>query len=188
MEKLKFDTFPELLTDRLRLREITMTDAQNIYDILSHPEVVKYDSFDRFTSINQAEALINIFDKKFRDGKAIFWRISYKEENRLIGFCKLEIDIPEVRGDYGYDLNFNDWNKGIMTETLETVVDFAVYQLNINRLEASVSIENRASIKVLKKCGFIEEGIMRSRSYWKGKCHDMMMLSLLKDEIKCNGS
>lgn len=183
MENFKFDNFPEIITDRLRLREITRADAQNIYDILSHPEVVKYDSFERFTSINQAEDLIKIFDEKFRERKAIFWGISYKEEERLIGFCKLEIDIPEVRGDYGYDLNFNYWNKGIMTETLNTVVNFAVYQLNINRLEANVSIENIASIKVLKKCGFIEEGIMRSRSYWKGKYHDMMILSLLKNEL-----
>jgi len=92
--------------------------------------------------------------------------------------------VPEVRGEYGYDLNYNYWNQGIMTETLTAVVDFSVHQLNINRVEASVSVGNVASIKVLKKCGFIEEGIMRSRSFWKGKYHDMMILSLLKYDIQ----
>jgi len=184
LEQFKFDNFPVLHTDRLILREITMEDAQNIYDILNNFEVVRYDSFDRFTSIKQAETLIKIFYDCYKKQKAIFWGISFKGSDKVIGFCKLEINVPEVRGEYGYDLNYNYWNQGIMTETLTAVVDFSVHQLNINRVEASVSVGNVASIKVLKKCGFIEEGIMRSRSFWKGKYHDMMILSLLKDDIK----
>lgn len=183
MKQFEFEHFPVLHTDRLKLREITIADAHNIYEILSNPEVVKYDSFELFTTINQAERLIKFFNNSFQEKKAIFWGISLKDEDVIIGFCKLQIEIPKIRGEYGFDLNYKYWNKGIMTETLKTVVDFGVHQLNLNRLEANVSVENTASIQVLKKCGFIEEGIMRSRSFWKGNYHDMMILSVLRDEI-----
>lgn len=38
-------------------------------------------------------------------------------------------------------------------------------KLDINRIEAAVSTENIASIRLLEKLGFIKEGILRERSY-----------------------
>jgi ribosomal-protein-alanine N-acetyltransferase len=59
-----FDTFPQITTERLILKEIKQEDAASIYKILSNPDVVKYDTFEIFTNINQAENLINWFSKK----------------------------------------------------------------------------------------------------------------------------
>lgn len=71
---------------------------------------------------------------------------------------------------------------GIMTEVLNVIIDFAFHTLDVNRIEAAVSTENTASIRVLEKSGFIKEGILRECSYWRGSCHDMMMFSILKNE------
>jgi ribosomal-protein-alanine N-acetyltransferase len=75
---------------------------------------------------------------------------------------------------------------GIMTETLEAVIDFAFKTLDINRIEATVSTKNDSSIRVLEKSGFIKEGILRERCYMSNSCHDMMMLSILKKEYGSN--
>lgn len=96
--------------------------------------------------------------------------------------CKCEIEIPKVRADIGYDLMTEYWNRGIMTEVLRVLIDFAFEILDVNRIEAAVSTENNASIRVLEKAGFLKEGILRERSYWRGSCHDIMMLSILKKE------
>lgn len=177
-----FDVFPELSTERLHLRRITDDDAQSIYKLLSNPEVIKYDTFELFTNIEQAKDIIRWFNREFERKRAIFWGISLKDDYEIIGFCKCEVEIPKVRADFGYDLRLEYWNKGIMTEALSSIVDFAFHTLEINRIEATVSTENVASIRVLEKLGFIKEGILRERSYWKGISHDMVMLSILKNE------
>lgn len=46
-----FSSFPNIITERLLLREITEQDAESIYKLLSNPEVIKYDTFELFTDI-----------------------------------------------------------------------------------------------------------------------------------------
>ncbi|MBU3127858.1 GNAT family N-acetyltransferase [Clostridium tagluense] len=177
-----FSSFPKIITKRLVLREITEQDAESIYKLLSNPEVIKYDTFELFTDIKQAEDLIECFNEAFRQKRAIFWGISLKNESQIIGFCKCEIEIPKIRADLGYDLRPEYWNRGIMTEALDAVIDFTFNKADVNRIEASVSNENNASIRVLEKLGFIKEGVLRKRSYWGGSYRDMVMLSILKNE------
>lgn len=182
MNGFMFDKFPEIETERLVLREINKQDSKSIFDILSNSKVIEKDSFELFTRLSQAEELIEVFTKLYNQKKAIFWGICFKDTSEILGFCKCELEIPKVRADLGYDLGFDFWNKGIMTEALAAVINFTFHKLEINRIEASVSTKNLGSIRVLEKCGFIEEGIMRQRCFWKGEYEDMMMLSLLKKE------
>lgn len=73
MEDEIFNVFPEISTERLNLREIKLQDAESIYKILSNPEVIKYDTFDLFTNIKEAQGLIKWFNDAFIQKKAIFW-------------------------------------------------------------------------------------------------------------------
>ena len=175
-----------LTTERLILREITDEDAAAIYQILSNPVVIQYDTFKLYQNIKQARDLIAWFQSQFQAEKAIFWGISIVGQPELIGFCKCEIEIPKIRADLGYDLNASYWNQGIMTEAVSAVVDFAFRTLQINRIEATASTENPASIKVLEKLGFVSEGVMRERSFLNGRCHDMVMLAMIKREYDSN--
>lgn len=185
MENEMFNTFPVLSTERLYLREIKQEDVESIYKLLSDPEVIKYDSFELFTNLAQAENLIKWFNEEFDEKRAIFWGISLKDKAEIIGFCKCEIEIPKVRADIGYDLRTEYWNMGIMTEALSEIVDFTFKTLKVNRIEAAVSTENSGSIRVLQKLGFIKEGILRQRSFWRGSFNDMVMFSILKKD-HCN--
>jgi len=179
-----FSVFPEISTERLNLREIKHEDAKSIYKLLSDPEVIKYDTFELFTDIKQAEDLIQWFGEEFIQKRAIFWGICLKNNSEVIGFCKCEIEVPKVRADLGYDLKSEYWNMGIMTETISAIIEYTLNNIGVNRIEAAVSTENHGSIRVLEKVGFIKEGILRGRSYWKGNCHDMMMFSILKNEYE----
>lgn len=177
-----FSEFPEINTERLNLRAIKQEDKESIYEILSNFQVVKYDTFELFTNIKQSEDMINWFNKAFEQKQAIFWGITLKNSTEIIGFCKCEIEIPKVRADFGYNLHPKYWNKGIMTEALSAIMNFTFNSLDVNRIEAAVSTENIPSIKLLKKLGFMQEGILRKRSYCRGSYHDMIMFSILKKE------
>jgi Acetyltransferases, including N-acetylases of ribosomal proteins len=177
-----FSVFPEINTERLNLIEIKQESSESIYKILSNLEVIKYDTWKQLTDTKQAEDKVKWFNEKFKQKQAIFWGISLKNSPEIIGFCKCEIEVPNVRADFGYDLSPEYWNKGIMTEALSAIIKFAFNTLDVNRIEATVSTENKASIRVLEKLGFVKEGILRERGYWRCSCHDMIMLSILKKE------
>ena len=177
-----FDIFPGINTARLDLREIQQEDTESIYKLLSIPEVIKHDSFELFTDIEQAEEVLESLKDEYKQQRAIFWGIHLKEQAELIGFCKCKLEIPKVRAGFGYSLRHDYWNMGIMTETLGSIIDFTFNTMDVNRIEATVATQNKASLRVLEKLGFIKEGVLRQRSCFRGRYHDMVMLSLLKAE------
>lgn len=68
--------FPRLVTERLVLREINHEDAESIFAILNSPDVIKYDSFELYTDIKQAEGFIDWIQKEFENERCIFWGIT----------------------------------------------------------------------------------------------------------------
>jgi ribosomal-protein-alanine N-acetyltransferase len=66
----------------------------------------------------------------------------------------------------GYWLGEAYWGRGIATAALRTVAPHAMSRLGLVRLEARVFAWNPASMRVLEKCGFEREGVLR-RSVWK---------------------
>jgi len=80
----------------------------------------------------------------------------------------------------GYVLMRSEWNKGYATEVVKALVTFGFEMMNLNRIEAFVTPGNDASIRVLKKSGFLEEGIVRERDLIKGKLEDGVILAILR--------
>ena len=56
--------------------------------------------------------------------------------------------------EVGYDLNPNFQKKGVMSEALNSVVNFGFIELYIDRIEAFTHIQNENSKKLLVKNGF----------------------------------
>lgn len=54
-------------------------------------------------------------------------------------------------------------------------------ELGLNRVEALVLKSNIGSIRMHKKCGYVEEGIKRHSVYKNGKFQDQVLLAILKN-------
>lgn len=181
-----FTPFPILETERLILRLVEDTDVDHLYEILSDAEVAKFDYFYPLTSKEQALKFIERYKNEVEENEEITWGIVLKETNKLIGTCCLgSFDDGARRGEIGYDIAQAEWGKGYATEALEAVIDYGFGTMNLNRIEATITPGNDASVKVLNKLNFIHEGIVRERDLIKGKLEDGIMMSILKrDYIK----
>lgn len=176
-----FDEFPEIETENLILREILPDDAEAIFRIFSDDEVTRYYDLSTYTTIEQAYELIDFFDESFELERAIRWGITRKSDGLLVGTCGY-VWLRTYRGEIGYELARPYWRQGIMTEAVDAIVDFGFRELGLNRIEALTMVDNVASVALLRKVGFVQEGILRQHDYFKGKFHDMRLFALLRDD------
>jgi ribosomal-protein-alanine N-acetyltransferase len=133
--------------------------------------------------MEQATKLIERMSNRFERKEAIRWGIARKADPTLIGTCGFTL-MPSFRGGLGYDLARDYWRQGIMTEALSAILQFGFEKLGLNRVEALVMLENTASVRLLRKLGFQEEGILREYAFFKGQFHDLRSFSILKNDDK----
>jgi [ribosomal protein S5]-alanine N-acetyltransferase len=178
-----FDDFPQLETENLRLRQMTFSDTKAIFDFFSNAEVLKYHDVEAFTSFEQAERLINRWNRRFYNEQGIRWGIAKKDDDIIIGSCGYsQWNKKPSQAEIGYELSKVHWRKGIMTEALRAAIKFGFESLKFHRIEATVMLENAASMKLLQKLGFVEEGILQDYGFWKCQFHDLKLFSLLKKD------
>lgn len=176
--------FPQLETERLILRKMTLDDTEALFKFWADDEVTKYMNVESFHSPKQAEAMILLLNELFTKNQAIRWGIFSKADNCIIGTCGYNNWIQDYasRGEIGYDLDRSYWGQGIMREALRAMINYGFEAMELNRIEALVVLDADRSMNVLQKLGFQMEGILREYGYWKGQFWDECCFSLLKKE------
>jgi [ribosomal protein S5]-alanine N-acetyltransferase len=170
-------------TERLLLRPITMKDAPDIFSYASDPEVTRYVRFVTHKSIKDTHAFIRRVQASYKKGITPLWGMQSKATGRLIGALGfLQWPNPDRRAELGYVVHRNVWGQGYVTEAAKAVCDFAFKKMNVNRIEAGTIVGHVASQRVLEKCGFKFEGVLRQRELIKGKFPDVSMYSRLRDD------
>jgi len=165
-------------TERLVLRQLVEEDIPFIYELFKREETNRYVEYDCLKTLVEARKLFALYispkPNLFRLG------IVLKNDQQMVGTVGLyEIYKEHGTSVLGYDLLFEYWNRGIMTEAVNALVDYAFRELNLNRIEGSADPENIASLRVLEKCGFEKEGLLREKFYYGGAFHDDMVYSIL---------
>lgn len=185
INKSCFNLFPKLESERLIFRKVTSEDVEEIFKIYSDPKVAKYDWYEPIATGDNALSIINGYSKEYQNKEEITWGVAKKNDNKIIGYCCLgDFDDNARRSEIGYGLNRDEWNKGYGTETIKTLVKFGFEVMNLNRIEATVTFGNEASVKALKKVGFVQEGILRERTIMKGELVDDVILAIIKNPVK----
>ena len=172
-------------TDRLVLRPIVRGDAQDIYEIFSDRQVMKFYDFMPFESIERAKQQVEFFTTGFEQKTMLRWGIELKESGKLIGTCGFfNFNEDALKAELGYELNSSYQGKGIMTEAIGAILEFIFKGTGINRIEAYVEPENIPSQKLLEKLGFTKEGTLRKFERCRGELIDICVFGLLRNETE----
>ena len=75
-----------------------------------------------------------------------------------------------------------EWSKGYGTDALRAICDFGFGQLRLERIELDVYEPNKRAQRSYEKAGFVTEGTMRHAHFSDGKHHDVLRMSLLREE------
>lgn len=177
-----FHNLPVIETGRLKMRKLSMRDASDVFDYASVPEVAEHVTWNYHRNIADSIHFLRIITQQYEDGTPSPWGITVKENKKLVGTIGFHFWSPANHfAEVGYALSKDYWNRGIMTEALNAVLDFGFTRMQLNRIEAMCKLENAASEKVMLKCRMNFEGVMRERLFAKDSFHDLKLYSIIKD-------
>ena len=94
----------------------------------------------------------------------------------------LQDDVHRHSAELGYWLSEDHWGKGIMSQIIEKMCEYAFKEFNIIRLFAEVVDYNVGSCRVLEKCGFKLEGRMSKHIYKEEEFYDQLIYGLVKNK------
>lgn len=172
-----------LETSRLRLRKITTADTQDIFEIFSDRQVMKYYDLLPFESIQRAREQAEFFEKSFEDKTMLRWGLELKESCKLIGTCGIfNFNESALKAELGYELGSAYQSAGLMSEALSAALEFIFKNCGINRIEAYVEPQNDFSQKLLEKLGFTKEGTLRQYERCRGELIDICIYGLLRSD------
>src|ERR671910_2130346 len=92
-------------------------------------------------------------------------------------------DIERRSAEIGYWLGEAFWGKGITPAAVPALTGYGFEALNLTRSFAVPFASSGASIRVLEKCGYIREGIMRRSAVKEGVVIDQVLYALTDEDF-----
>lgn len=170
-----------LETPRLILRSFKHTDVDDLYHYASKPNIGPMAGWPPHITPDISMQVLNSFIAQNE-----VWAIVDKKTNHVIGSVGIHPDSkrshPHVRS-LGYVLDDEYWGQGLMKEVVDTVLDYMFFNTDIDIISVYHYDFNTQSQRVIKKCHFKFEGILRqSVAHFKYGTLDTYCYSLTKEE------
>ena len=156
LKSINFLDLPELTTERLIIRYVSLDDYKAIFNLRSNIEINRYIDRHIPTNFSEAKDFIIMISEKIKENKNLYWVITLKQTQEIIGtigYQKFSDDFQYA--EVGYELHPSFHKKGYMTETLQKVINFGFDDLKLKTIEAFTHKNNESSKALLKKNNFI---------------------------------
>lgn len=174
-----------LHTKRLILEPMNQSDLMFIFEHFSKAEVNRY-LYDAppVTEMNEAQEIVDWYQNT-SEKTHCRWIIKLKEDGQSIGTCGFHLYDPSQHTlDIGYDLSPIYWQKGYMKEAVNAILAFVYEKMQVNRIQAIVALDNKASQQLLTSVGFLQEGLLRAKHFYKGVYYDHYVYGILKEDFQ----
>jgi RimJ/RimL family protein N-acetyltransferase len=152
---------PETITtERLRLRPPAPQDAGAIFrEYAQDTEVTRYLAWRPHRDLAETQKYVAGRIEAWKQGPSFVWVLTERDDGRLMGALEAEVEPPRVT--LGFVLARPWWGRGLMTEAARPVLDWALAQQPVWRVQALCDVDNHASARVLEKLGMQREGVLR---------------------------
>ena len=113
------------------------------------------------------------------------WVIAEKKSGQCIGYMTVDIPYPQLAiGEIGYVIGEHFQRKGYAYEAVSELLRIYFKEKSMYMMEAKYNVNNVSSEKLLKKLGFVTDGILRHRriDLQTGRRCDLVVCSICRDE------
>jgi len=179
----------EIRGKNIILRRLKLRDFYDLYLLLNDSSISKY-----YTSLNYPFNLLSAI--KYVLKRKILTMLNYKTnlrfaiqlkgQNKLVGEIGLYNNFKDKNCEISYWIGKEYRGKGICSESISLILNFAFNELKMNKIIARTIEYNIISKKLLEKHGFKLEGVLTKNRYYKGNFYDEFIYGLLKKDFLKN--
>jgi RimJ/RimL family protein N-acetyltransferase len=172
-----------VVNDQIHLSEIQDSDKPALVEHLNDRDI--YDRTLRIPfpyTAESADAWLALVAKITEEqGQPTQFAIRTADE-ALIGACGFnDFQVGKShRAEVGYWLAKPFWGRGIVTAAVQRMCRYAFEEFGLAKITAYVFTSNPASARVLVKCGFLQEGLLRKHHLKDGKLIDAWLFAICK--------
>jgi RimJ/RimL family protein N-acetyltransferase len=149
-------------TERLRLRQLTVEDAEFILTLLNQPSFIQNVGDKGVRTLDDSRSyIVNGPRASYEQFGFGLWLVETKASNIPVGVCGLLRREVLEDVDIGYALLPEFWSNGYALESSLGVMSYARKDLGLKRVLAITTADNRSSIRLLDKLGFQFERMIR---------------------------
>lgn len=180
-----------LHSERLILKRLDENDAEPVLAyLLRNKEFLQPwepERFDEFYRLDTQKRLLATEAEQHRSGELHkLWIFRKEHPEVVIGSVTLSNIVYGVFQSchLGYRLDAEQVNRGYMTEAVRSMIDYAFNGLGLHRVEANIMPRNEASLQVVRKLGFYEEGkaikYLKINGIWEDHLHMVIRNSTME--------
>jgi len=182
-----FSHIPTLETERLFLRGMRVSDAEDMFAYAQHEPVSRYLTWTPHPHLQYTREYLTYVGQRYRTGDFFDWAMVCKDDGRMIGTCGFTaFDFSSDAAEIGYVLNPDYQGNGIATEAVREIIRFGFEELKLHRIEAKFMQENTRSLRLMERVGMQFEGYAREALKIKGEYRTIGRCAVLSREWKEN--
>ena len=175
---------PVIETERLLLRPMRVSDAEDMFEYAKDPDVTKYLTWDTHATIQVTKDYLTYVGQRYRTGDCYDFAVVCRADGRMIGTCGFtKFFFTDDAAEIGYVLNPAYQGQGLMTEAVAALLHFGFDHLPLHRIEARFMQENLRSRRLMERVGMTFEGYARESVLVKGMYRTIGVCAILRDEL-----
>ena len=175
--------------ERIYLRDYLSADLHHYHEWISNDALMQYVNFDKTQSLEESGIKLEeaVRESQNPGGRSrYFLAVLSKQTGEFMGNCGIIIKERHEDsgiGDMGYILLEKFWGKGYATEIANLLIGFGFHELRLHKISATCDERNKASERVMIKCGLEKEGVLKQYRYKNGNWYNQLVYSILRDEL-----
>ncbi|KAI0259814.1 acyl-CoA N-acyltransferase [Gloeopeniophorella convolvens] len=169
-------------TTRTTLRVYTPADEKAFLRLWSDPYVQRMSFIERLSPTRIEQFLKKTIQSMTR-GTALFAVVEDKEGGDFMGHVSLDFKPPHHRdAALGIALREIYRGRGYGTELMHWLITYGFREFGLHRVSLTVVEDNVLAIKMYKKIGFIDEGLVEKATYSSGRWKNLICMGIVEEE------
>ncbi len=168
---------------RVKLTEFTENDLiiYHKWFLESEPQRITCRPLGDFS----LEAVIKRYAERFSSEKIRHFAARRIDDNEFLGrVTYFDLNTRNRSAEIGFLIGPKFQKQGYASEALALLLEYLFNKLNLNKVMAQTAEFNEASIALLKKIGFQQDGRLRQHHPLDGRFYDDLLFSILAEEYR----
>ncbi len=173
---------PVLLAGGVVLRELRLSDAPALFELLSAGEVARFispppatvEGFERFIAWTNSERAA---------GRYVCFAVVPAGLETAVGIFQVrQLEAGFATAEWGFAIGSSFWGTGVFMDGAKATMEFAFETIGVTRLEARAAVLNGRGNGALAKVGAVKEAVLRRSFHRRGEYLDQALWSILRED------